>query len=183
MLDIVQFHGLPVEKDDAKAAFEALLEAKTKGWTKFVGVSHDGEAAARAAGQWPLDTQEFTYNILYQEADRNLMPALQQRNMGTIIKRPISNAIWERTERPGDGFSRGPWDWAQTFPLRELAGEMPLVEFALRFTLSHPGVCTAIVGTTNPEHMAANVRMAQGGPLPDDVIRKAKEAFQKQFGA
>ncbi len=183
VIDIVQFHGLPGEKDNAKAAFEALLEAKAKGWTRFVGVSHDGEAAARAAGQWPLDTQEFTYNILYQEADRNLMPTLKGQNMGTIIKRPISNAIWERTERPGDGFSRGPWDRAQTFPLRELAGEMPLVEFALRFTLSHPEVCTAIVGTTNPDHMADNVRMVEGGPLPDEVLRKAKAAFAEQFNA
>jgi aryl-alcohol dehydrogenase-like predicted oxidoreductase len=183
LIDIVQFHGLPRERDDAKVAFEALLEVKQKGWTRFVGVSHDGEAAARAAEQWPLDTQEFTYNILFQEADRNLMPTLRQRNMGTIIKRPISNAIWERTERPPDGFSRGPWDRAQTFPLRDLAGEMPLTEFALRFTLSHPGVCTAIVGTTNPDHVEANARLSDGRPLPDDLLQRAKDAFRERFGA
>ncbi len=176
-IDIVQFHGLPGERDDVQAAFEALLEAKQKGWTKFVGVSHDGEAAARAAEQWPLDTQEFTYNLLYQEADRNLMPTLRQRNMGTIIKRPIANAVWQRTARPPDGFHRGPWDRAQTFPLRDLAGEMPLTEFALRFTLSHPGVCTAIVGTTNPDHVEANARLSDARLLPDDVLQRAKNAL------
>ena len=182
VIDIVQFHGLPGEKDDARAAFEALLEARQKGWTKFVGVSHDGDAAAKAAGQWPLDTQEFTYNILYQEAEDNLMPALQRRNMGTIIKRPIANAVWQRTARPPDGFHRGPWDRAQTFPLRDLAGEMPLTEFALRFTLSHPGVCTAIVGTTNPDHVEANARISDGHLLPAETLQKAKDAFRERFG-
>lgn len=183
VIDIVQFHGLPGERDDAKAAFETLLEAKAKGWAKFVGVSHDGEAAAKAAEQWPLDTQEFTYNLLYQEAEDNLMPALQRRNMGTIIKRPIANAVWQRTARPTDGFHRGPWDRAQTFPLRDLAGDMPLTEFALRFTLSHPGVCTAIVGTTNPDHVEANARLSDARPLPDDVLQRAKHAFRERFGA
>ena len=182
VIDIVQFHGLPGEKDDARAAFEALLEARQKGWTKFVGVSHDGDAAAKATGQWPLDTQEFTYNILYQEAEDNLMPALQRRNMGTIIKRPIANAVWQRTARPPDGFHRGPWDRAQTFPLRDLAGEMPLTEFALRFTLSHPGVCTAIVGTTNPDHVEANARISDGHLLPAETLQKAKDAFRERFG-
>jgi aryl-alcohol dehydrogenase-like predicted oxidoreductase len=51
VIDIVQFHGLPREGDDPQEAFEALLEAKEKGWTKFVGVSHDGAAAAKAAEQ------------------------------------------------------------------------------------------------------------------------------------
>lgn len=29
------------------------------------------------------------------------------------------------------------WDRAQQMPLQELAGDMPLIEFALHFTLSH----------------------------------------------
>ena len=176
VIDIVQFHGLPGD-DDAEGAFAALLEAKERGWTRFVGVSHDGPAAARAAEKWALDTQEFTYNVLYQEAARVLMPTLASRHMGTIIKRPISNAVWERPARPGDSFSSGPWDRAQILPLRDLAGDLPLVEFVLRFTLSHPGVCTAIVGTTNPDHLQDNVRIAEAGPLPTASLKAAEAAF------
>lgn len=174
-IDIVQFHGLPREGDDPKEAFEALLEAKAKGWARFVGVSQDGAAGAQAAAQWPLDTQEFTYNVLYQEADSVLMPTLKEQGMGTIIKRPISNAVWQLEERPEGSFMGGPWERAQGFPLEELAGDMPLIEFALRFTLSHPDVCTAIVGTTNPDHIAANVRISDGQALPTEVVEKAKQ--------
>ncbi len=181
VIDIVQFHGLPDPDDDDEVAFEALLDARERGWTRFVGVSADGNAAAAAALRWPLDTQEFTYNILYQESADNLMPALKSQGMGTIIKRPISNAVWQQKERPEGDYMGGPWDRAQSIPLAELAGEMPILEFVLRFTLSHPDVCTAIIGSTNPDHIRANVGIADGVSLSDDVVRRARAAFRERF--
>ena len=102
VLDIVQFHHLPRRRDDWKAAFEALLEAKSRGWTRFVGVSEDRQAAVDAAMQWPLDTEEFTYNILYQHADTVLMPLLRERQIGTIIKGPIAQTYYLWADRPED---------------------------------------------------------------------------------
>ncbi len=186
VIDIVQFHGLPGEADDWNAAFDALLEAKDRGWTKFVGVSADGSAAAEAAKRWDLDTQEFTYNVLFQESAENLMPTLRDRDMGTIIKRPIANGVYLRPERPDGSFMGDPWDRAQRMPLRELlrelAGDMSLIEFALRFTLSHEDVCTAIVGSTNMDHLAENVKISDGKALPEDVLENTKRVFQSLFG-
>ena len=172
VIDIVQFHGLPDPDDDDEVAFEALLDARERGWTRFVGVSADGNAAAAAALRWPLDTQEFTYNILYQESADNLMPALKSQGMGTIIKRPISNAVWQQKERPEGDYMGGPWDRAQSIPLADLAGEMPILEFVLRFTLSHPDVCTAIIGSTNPDHIRANVGFPTGKHCRTTSCRK-----------
>jgi aryl-alcohol dehydrogenase-like predicted oxidoreductase len=45
----------------------------------------------------------------------------------------------------------------------------------LKFTLSHPGMHTTIVGTLNPEHLAQNVATASTGPLPADVYEQAKQ--------
>ncbi len=181
VIDIVQFHGVPDKPDQAKAAYDALLEAKHKGWTHFVGISQDGSAGARDATTYPLDTQEFTYNILYQEADTVLFPTLRERQMGAIIKRPISNAVWQLPNKPDGSFMGGPWERAQTFPLHELAGDMPLIEFALRFTLSHPNISTAIVGSTNPEHIKTNCQISDGQKLPDTTIQKARQLFAEQF--
>ena len=75
----------------------------------------------------------------------------------------------------------GPWERAQTFPLKELAQDMPLVEFVLRFTLSHAQVSTAIIGTTNIEHMKANIRISDGQKLPEETLQKAKQIFSEQF--
>jgi aryl-alcohol dehydrogenase-like predicted oxidoreductase len=52
-------------------------------------------------------------------------------------------------------------------------------EAALRFTLSQPGVHTAIIGTTNPGHAEANVAAASKGPLPADVVGKIRAEFRQ----
>ena len=44
----------------------------------------------------------------------------------------------------------------------------------LRFTLSHPGLDTTIVGTRSTKHLGDNIAAAIKGPLPDDVMVEAK---------
>jgi aryl-alcohol dehydrogenase-like predicted oxidoreductase len=51
---------------------------------------------------------------------------------------------------------------------------MGRMEFMLRFTISHPGMTTTIVGTANPQHLADNVAAAKKGPLPADQLAEAK---------
>jgi aryl-alcohol dehydrogenase-like predicted oxidoreductase len=52
---------------------------------------------------------------------------------------------------------------------------MSNMEFVLRFTLSHPGLSTTIVGTSNPAHLVGNIAVAQKGTLPDDLYEEAKK--------
>jgi aryl-alcohol dehydrogenase-like predicted oxidoreductase len=52
---------------------------------------------------------------------------------------------------------------------------MSNMEFVLRFTLSHPGLSTTIVGTSNLVHLASNIAVAQRGPLPADLYEEAKK--------
>ena len=61
--------------------------------------------------------------------------------------------------------------------LDDLLGDMSPMELMLRFTLSHPDLHTTIVGTKNPDHLAANVAAAAKGPLPADVYELAKQRF------
>jgi aryl-alcohol dehydrogenase-like predicted oxidoreductase len=52
---------------------------------------------------------------------------------------------------------------------------MSNMEFVLRFTLSHPGLSTTIVGTSNPVHLAGNIAVAERGPLPADLYDEARK--------
>ena len=49
------------------------------------------------------------------------------------------------------------------------------MEFILRFTLSHPGLSTTIVGTAKPGHLAGNIATAEKGPLPADLYAEARK--------
>ncbi len=85
------------------------------------------------------------------------------------------------------GAARGaPTDWSRAraglpvqerwegAALDELLDGMDRIEFTLRFTLSNSDLDTTIVGTSNPEHLAANLAIAAKGPLPDAVVSEAK---------
>jgi aryl-alcohol dehydrogenase-like predicted oxidoreductase len=47
----------------------------------------------------------------------------------------------------------------------------------LRFTISHPDMHTTIVGTANPDHLAANLAAAGKGPLPAELYESVKQRF------
>ena len=53
------------------------------------------------------------------------------------------------------------------------------MEFTLRFTLSHPGLSTTIVGTSKPAHLAGNIAIAEQGPLPTDVYEEARRRLPR----
>jgi aryl-alcohol dehydrogenase-like predicted oxidoreductase len=46
--------------------------------------------------------------------------------------------------------------------------------FLIRFAMTHPGISTMIVGTSNPDHLAENVAAAGKGKLAEDVYAEAK---------
>ena len=54
---------------------------------------------------------------------------------------------------------------------------------SLRFTLSQPGVASAIVGTTNVSHIQGNIDAVSKGALPEDLVTRIREAFRRAESA
>ena len=52
---------------------------------------------------------------------------------------------------------------------------MSRMEFVLRFTVSHLGLSTTIVGTSSLAHLAGNIAIAEKGSLPADLYEEAKK--------
>ena len=80
------------------------------------------------------------------------------------------------TQEPGLGQRN--WDTSGIEDLLAEAG-ISAMEFVLRFTLSHPGLSTTIVGTANPGHLAGNIAIAEKGPLPADLYEEAKKLLPR----
>ena len=59
-------------------------------------------------------------------------------------------------------------------------GEMPWGEFALRFTLSLPGVASAIVGTGRLAHLQQNAAWAAKGPLDPELVQAWRQRFRER---
>ncbi len=68
------------------------------------------------------------------------------------------------------------WEKAR---LDDLLGGMSRLEFTLRFTLSNPDLDTTIVGTREASHLRDNIAAALKGPLPEYILREAKQHLDK----
>jgi aryl-alcohol dehydrogenase-like predicted oxidoreductase len=175
-LDVVQFHSCPEEVLRRGDVIAALQRARSEGKTRFIGYSGDGATAQLAVRSEVFDTLQISVSIADQEAIEGAIAEARARHMGVIAKRPIANAAWlaapdsgmdwyfrvyrERLQKLGYGF------------LHEDAKSS--VGAALRFTLSVPGVHTAIVGTTKPRRWSQNAALVAAGklkPVQYDAIR------------
>lgn len=101
--------------------------------------------------------------------------------MGVIAKRPIANAAWGAPA--SSDLARE--DYRQAAQAMLEVGSLPgtpddPVLLALGFVLAHQEVDTTIVGTSSPDHMRANIRLAERElPLPVKVVQELHRRYDQ----
>jgi aryl-alcohol dehydrogenase-like predicted oxidoreductase len=176
----VQLHGPTDEVLRRGEVTAALKRARDRGLTRFIGYSGDGEGAMIAVKSGDFDTLQISVSIADQEAIDGAIAEAALRGMGVIAKRPIANAVWVKPAgswldsyfRPyRDRLKRLDYDFLK-------ASARESVAMALRFTLSVPGVHTAIVGTTRPGRWQHNADAIAAGPLPKSDYEMIRERWR-----
>jgi aryl-alcohol dehydrogenase-like predicted oxidoreductase len=120
---------------------------------------------------------QIPYSAIQREHE-DLITAAAAAGAGTLIRGGVARGA------PADdkAWRQGPIGLAEGEGQRRWEGSdldsgldgMSRMEFMLRFTVSHPGLSTTIVGTANVDHLRANIAAAENGPLPADVYEQAK---------
>jgi aryl-alcohol dehydrogenase-like predicted oxidoreductase len=178
-VELVQLHSCTEELLRKGEVIEALQKARNAGMTRFVGYSGDGSAARYAIECGAFDVLQTSVSIADQEAIELTLPLAAEHNLGVIAKRPIANAAWKTGAKPVSGYHHAYWDRLQVLDYPFLKGDLnAAVATALQFTLSVPGVHTAIVGTTNPTRWKQNADLIARGPLSDAEFRAIRERWK-----
>lgn len=183
-LDLVQFHISPSRDTlEENGAVDALVELRDEGKTRFIGMSGTLPNLTDHIAMGVFDAFQIPYSALERGHEDAIHDAAESGS-GTIIRGGVARGV---PAGNADAYAGYPEMFRQRFEQRreqweqadidDLLDGMTSMEFMLRFTLSHPDLHTTIVGTANPEHLAANVAVARKGPLPPDVYEAAKQRF------
>ncbi len=179
-LDVVQLHSCEAATLRQGDVIAALQHARDRGLTRFIGYSGDGDDALLAVRSGIFDTLQISVNIADQEAIERVLPVAAEHDLGIIAKRPIANAVWL-----GSWFAHD--DYARPYAKRLRKLRYPLlkrsptesVATALRFTLTTPGIHTAIVGTKQPARWEQNAVLAAQGSLPAAEYATIRERWRE----
>src|SRR5467141_4078657 len=127
-----------------------------------------------------IDALQTSISIADQEAIDLTVPLAREKQMGVIAKRPIANAAWKTGHRPIDSYHHEYWERLRKLNYDFLRGDLnKSISIALRFTLSVPGVHTAIVGTKKPERWEQNAKLLEEGPLEETMFHKIRERWEE----
>lgn len=178
-LDLVQVHLSPPRSElQASGTIEALQSLRAEGKVLFIGMSGTLPNLPDHIDMGVFDVFQIPYSALQPEHDE-LITRAANAGAGVLIRGAVARgtASEDKNWAVQPLSSSGPaaqdrWEAAKLDEL--LKDGMNRHEFILRFTLSHPGVSSAIVGTSKPGHLRSNVDMASRGPLPDDVYAEAR---------
>ncbi|MDQ2945795.1 MAG: aldo/keto reductase [Acidobacteriota bacterium] len=177
-VDLIQLHSCSEELLRKGEVIQVLERAREAGKTRFIGYSGDSSAARYAVECGAFDTLQTSVSIADQESIALSVPLARERGMGVIAKRPIANAAWKTGAKPASPYHHTYWERLEQLQYDFLkSGAESAIATALRFTLSVPGVDTAIVGTKNPERWKQNATLANQGQLDPTQFQAIRERW------
>lgn len=180
-LDLMQLHSCSLDILRQGEVVPVLEKAKRAGKVRYIGYSGDNENARYAIDMGVFDSLQTSISIADQQGIDFTLPKAIERGMGIIAKRPIANAAWVPESLPKNAYG---------YPYRERLQRLDYdflhqgtdlsIATALRFTLSVPGVCVAIVGTTKPNRWQQNAAYVNQGMLSKEQYESIRAIWEER---
>jgi aryl-alcohol dehydrogenase-like predicted oxidoreductase len=177
-LDLLQVHSSPSsEQLAADRTVETLLSLRDAGKVRFIGMSGTIPHLADHIAMGVFDVFQIPYSAIQREHE-DLVSTAAAAGSGVLIRggaargAPSEDKGWS-TGPIGLAVGEGQRRW-ESSDVDSLLDGMSRLEFVLRFTLSHPGLSSTIVGTSNIDHLRSNLAIVEKGPLPSSVYDEAK---------
>ena len=169
-VDLWQLHNPSVEQAESGDLVRVLEEVKKSGKARHIGVSSTLPHISTYIDWGVFESFQIPYSALQRQHEVVIQKAADS-GAGVIVRGGVAKG------EPGSGLGKDDlWGLWEKAGLKDLCaeGEGP-TSFLLRYTVSHPGMHTTIVGTKNPDHLAENIRAMGKGLLTPEVYAEAKK--------
>jgi len=199
-VDIYHLHGLRPEDYDyyLNEIAPFMQDLQARGMIRFLGVTeawsrdlgHDMLQRALQDDIW--DVIMVGFNLLNQTARETVLAQASEKQIGALIMFAVRLAL----SRP-DRLRRALESLIETGELaaREIDLDRPLgflgedgldpdtTDVAYRFCRDEPGAHVVLSGTSNPQHLAANLASFAGPPLPPQHTARLQRLFRNVVSA
>lgn len=177
-IDIVHLHSCDINVLKKGEVTEALLKAKQMGKIRVAAYSGENDALEYAISSDKFDSIMTSVNICDQYSLNNLIPMAKQKHLGVIAKRPIANAPWRFVERPVGNYAEEYWlRWKEM----NLPESENWLDTFLRFSIYADGIDSAIIGSTNVNHLQTDIQIIEKGPLNPALTNYIKTSFNEYW--
>ncbi|MGH9432873.1 MAG: aldo/keto reductase [Terriglobia bacterium] len=204
-LDIYYLHwpDYAVPLEETLAALDELVRA---GKVRYPGVSNyaawqvcEMHSIAAQLGAKPPYISQPMYNLLARGIEDEYLPFAKHYGIAVIPYNPLAGGLLtgkharQTKAKPGSRFDNNPlylnryWHDDYFDAVEALKGiarraGKTLIALSLEWLLSQPQVDSAILGASNPEQLAQNLKSAPGGPLPADVLDACDKVWKRLRG-
>lgn len=205
-LDLLQLHCPPTDAYYRPEVFEALDNLKRAGKVLHYGVSVEKvEEALKAIEFDGVETIQIIFNIFRQRALDVFFPRAVQKNVGVIVRLPLSSGLLSGKitkdttfadndhrsfNRHGEQFDRG-----ETFSgvdldlalravdeIRKIAPSgVSMANFALRWILDEKAVSCVIPGARNEQQVRENAAASEMPALGADIHEKVAAIYEQSI--
>ncbi|MCA0756038.1 aldo/keto reductase [Paenibacillus sp. N4] len=197
-LDLYQVHrfdpNTPLEE-----TLRALDDLVRQGKVRYIGASNyaawqlaKAHGVSALHGLHRFESLQPEYSIISREIEKEIIPFVQSENVGVIVYSPLGRGVLSGKYRAGEAppadsrLAKGEPRLEQLLkknaiaiadavrPLAEERGLAP-AQYALSWVLSRPGITSAILGASKPEHITEAAK-AWNERLSAEELDKVDEA-------
>jgi aryl-alcohol dehydrogenase-like predicted oxidoreductase len=193
-IDLYQVHWPDPKVPAAETAF-VLAELVAEGKIRHVGVSnYDAAQLAEFAATLPVETLQPPYHLFRRDIEGEVLRYCREHNVGVLVYGPLAHGLLTGTMSENTRFASDDWratssvftgegyrnNLAVVAALEKFAADrgMTVSQLAIAWTLAHPSVHVAIVGTRRADHIqdslaAAELSLSTGDLAEIDAIMAA----------
>ncbi|MFB5678670.1 aldo/keto reductase [Paenibacillus terreus] len=178
-IDLYQLHGGTLD-DPIDETIEAFEQLKREGVIRWYGISSIRPNVIREyVKRSGIVSVMNQYSLLDRRAEEEVLPLLEKEGISLIARGPVASGVL--AERGVIKAAKGYLDYEQSELLKvreRLAAfandERSMEQVAIRYSLAHPAVATAIAGASSPEQLQHNVGAAAVTSLTEQEISELR---------